>query len=339
MRQSNVAPKVSAYAYMHREFSYSDMPLAPLGCAVQLYKTPHRRRTWAEHSVDGFYVGTSDEHYRSHNIWVTKTKAMQVSETVFFKHKYTTQPTLTLKDVIIKALQDLKHALNGTKNHKGDKSLETLVKMDELLNVKVREKIKDKVVKFADNNLRIMKYSQDPRVPLGRIKKKVRTPKRNLTVPPSGPAAPSALRTTQRRQSNEGITATEVAAAPRVVMENVQATPRVAPSQARFATAIIDPPSSNIRSKTKVTSNPAINTRAKSRISNEQLIAYNHKRIGTKEVLKLVLPMAAREPRVKPWYDFHLPMRRYFVSLPFSMCICLASFMAASLASDPPERK
>ena len=65
---------------------------------------------------------------------------------MFFKHKYITQPTLTPKDVIIKALQDLKHALNRTKNHKGDESLETLVKMDKLLNVKSKEKPKEKVV-------------------------------------------------------------------------------------------------------------------------------------------------------------------------------------------------
>ena len=62
MRQSNVAPKVSAYAYMHGEFSYNDMPLAPLGCTVQLYETPHWRRTWAKHSVDGYYIGILDEH-------------------------------------------------------------------------------------------------------------------------------------------------------------------------------------------------------------------------------------------------------------------------------------
>ena len=159
---------------MHGEFSCNDMSLAPLGCTVQLYETPHRRRTWTEHSVDGYYIGTSDEHYRSHKIWVTKTKAVRVSETVFFKHKYITQPTLTPKNDIIKALQDLKHALDGTKNHKGDKSLETLVKMDELLNVKSKEKPKEKVVQFEDGNPRIMKYSQDPRVPLGRIKTKTK---------------------------------------------------------------------------------------------------------------------------------------------------------------------
>ena len=43
MRQSNVAPKVSVYAYMHGEFNYNNMPLPTLGRAVQLYETPHQR--------------------------------------------------------------------------------------------------------------------------------------------------------------------------------------------------------------------------------------------------------------------------------------------------------
>jgi len=140
---------------------------------VQYNYTKHlTKETWAEHSVDGYYIGTLDEHYQSHNIWVTKTKALQVSETVLFKHKYIIQPILTPKDVIIKALHDLKHALNGMKNHKGDKNLEALVKMDKLLNTKSKEKAKAKLVQFADGNPGIMKYSQDPRVPLGRIKRK-----------------------------------------------------------------------------------------------------------------------------------------------------------------------
>ena len=83
VRQANIAPKVSAYAYIHREFNYNEMPLVPLGCTVQLYESPHQKRTWAEHSVDDYYMGTSDEHYRSHKIWVMKTKAERISETVF----------------------------------------------------------------------------------------------------------------------------------------------------------------------------------------------------------------------------------------------------------------
>jgi hypothetical protein len=34
LRQSNVAPTVSAYQYVHGNFEYNKMPLAPMGCAV-----------------------------------------------------------------------------------------------------------------------------------------------------------------------------------------------------------------------------------------------------------------------------------------------------------------
>ena len=110
------------------------MPLAPLGCAFQLYFKPYRLKLWVEHSTNGCYLGTFDEHYRCHNIWVVETKAERVTDAVFFKHKYINQPTLNPEDVIVKALQYLKHAIKGTKNHKGNKKLEALVIMEELFN-------------------------------------------------------------------------------------------------------------------------------------------------------------------------------------------------------------
>ncbi len=39
LRQSNVAPTVSAYQYVHGNFDYNKMPLASLGCAVQLFES------------------------------------------------------------------------------------------------------------------------------------------------------------------------------------------------------------------------------------------------------------------------------------------------------------
>jgi hypothetical protein len=38
LRQSNMAPTVSAYQCVHGAFDYNKMPLAPMGCAVQLHK-------------------------------------------------------------------------------------------------------------------------------------------------------------------------------------------------------------------------------------------------------------------------------------------------------------
>ncbi len=69
----------------------------------------------ADNSIDGWYLQTSPEHYQSYVIYVKQTKIKRVSDTVYFKTKYITQPTLTPADVIIKALNDLTQALKGKK--------------------------------------------------------------------------------------------------------------------------------------------------------------------------------------------------------------------------------
>ena len=103
----------------HRETLNNKMPLAPLGCAVQLFENRDKRGTWAEHATDGWYIGTSPEHYRCHKIYVKTTRSERISDTVFFKHRYITQPTLTPNDTLVKAIDDLTHAIRGQKNHKG----------------------------------------------------------------------------------------------------------------------------------------------------------------------------------------------------------------------------
>ncbi len=63
LRQSNVAPKISAYAHFHGQHDYMRKPFAPLGCAVQAHVKPDARRTWDAHSEAGFNIGTSTEHH------------------------------------------------------------------------------------------------------------------------------------------------------------------------------------------------------------------------------------------------------------------------------------
>jgi hypothetical protein len=84
LRQSNVAPNISAWAYHHGNFDYNRMPIAPMGCEVQFHIKPTRRKTFGEHSGDGFYLRTSTEHYRTHVIFVKKTRAQRLADTVFF---------------------------------------------------------------------------------------------------------------------------------------------------------------------------------------------------------------------------------------------------------------
>ncbi len=90
LRKSRVNPNISAYKYVNRKFDYNKMPLAPMGCAVQVHVSPNRRLTWAEHALDGWYLRTSEEHYRCHVVFVKKTRAERISDTVFFQHRYIT---------------------------------------------------------------------------------------------------------------------------------------------------------------------------------------------------------------------------------------------------------
>ena len=132
LRQSNSTPNVSAYAHLFGQFDYNRMPLAPMGCAVQVHEQSSKRRTWDAHSVDGYYLLTSPEHYRSHVVYVKGTKAVRVCETVFFKHKYITNPTLSHADMVVKAAQDLSLALQKKSNNKGDERLRSLKELSDI---------------------------------------------------------------------------------------------------------------------------------------------------------------------------------------------------------------
>ncbi len=110
------------------------MPLAPMGCAVQIHEQSERRGSWAMNSVDGWYLRTSDEHYRCHEIYVKHTRSTRISDTVHFKRKHITAPTLTPEDTIVKATSDLTAALRERQNTKGAMEHEALQKLDELIN-------------------------------------------------------------------------------------------------------------------------------------------------------------------------------------------------------------
>ncbi|KAL7475660.1 hypothetical protein ACHAW6_001574 [Cyclotella cf. meneghiniana] len=130
---ANVAPKISAYTYCHGPFDYDRMPLAPIRCVLQFHVKTGHRRTWGEHSTDGRYIGASPEHYRTHHIFVKATRSHCLSDTVFFKHKFITQPMVTPADAIVKAFHDLMATLKGTTNLKGQQNLDAITKLQSTL--------------------------------------------------------------------------------------------------------------------------------------------------------------------------------------------------------------
>ena len=71
------------------------------------------RGAWDPHSVAGWNIGTSIENHRMFNLFEKSTGAERVSDTVFLKHKYPTQPLVSPEDTIVVAAQQLTSALKG----------------------------------------------------------------------------------------------------------------------------------------------------------------------------------------------------------------------------------
>ena len=113
LRFSNVAPNVCAWTVLRGTHDFNRHPLAPLGIEMHMLEPADKRKSWGVKSKKGHYLGTSLEHYRYFFGWFADTGANQGSESVVFKHKYITTPTVTPSDAIVQAARQLAAALKG----------------------------------------------------------------------------------------------------------------------------------------------------------------------------------------------------------------------------------
>jgi hypothetical protein len=61
-----------------------------------------------------------------HIVCVKATRAKRLVDTVFFKHKYITQPTVTPADAIVNAYHKVAQAIQGIQHTKSDAHIEAL---------------------------------------------------------------------------------------------------------------------------------------------------------------------------------------------------------------------
>ena len=184
LRQSNVAPNISAYAYHHGSFDYNRMPIAPMGCAVQFHIKPNRRTTFGEHSGDGFYLRTSAEHYRTHVIFCKKTRSKRLADTVFFKHKHITQPTVTPADAIVNAFTKLRNAILGIQRSRDDAHFDALQRLESTLQPPNKEK--EVTIPRVDKEKEIAVTQPIPRVRINEIPTTINdTPPRLIVASPA----------------------------------------------------------------------------------------------------------------------------------------------------------
>jgi hypothetical protein len=85
--------------------------MAPPGTRIIAHDTPNRRRTWAPHGQDGWYIGPDLEHYRCYTLYITKPRGDITVETVdFFPEKFILSFP-SPRDLATQAAMDLTHAL------------------------------------------------------------------------------------------------------------------------------------------------------------------------------------------------------------------------------------
>ena len=141
LRQSNATPTVSAHAHLSGPFDYNKMPLAPMGCGAQVHKKTDKRGTWTYHSVDGWYLFTSQEHYRTQVCHVKATKNERLTNMLQLSHKNITNPTNTHTDKVMNAISACAEALRGVAGRKTPEEFQDLQEVVEITGRTVLKKV------------------------------------------------------------------------------------------------------------------------------------------------------------------------------------------------------
>ena len=79
MRASRIDPTKLVYKILNRPYNWNQYPLAPLGCKAVIYEDSDTQGSWALRSVDGWYIGPSQDHYRCDLYYIPKTRAYHIS--------------------------------------------------------------------------------------------------------------------------------------------------------------------------------------------------------------------------------------------------------------------
>ena len=122
LKATNIRPWVSGQTYLHGQHDYNRMPLAPLGCHTMTHNKRKTRTSWGPSASEGFYVGTSTEHYHCFKIWTKDTRSIHISDTVHFHYKFITAPSTMQENKVTTAAKNLTNALLTT----------TLVQLNEM---------------------------------------------------------------------------------------------------------------------------------------------------------------------------------------------------------------
>ena len=107
LRSARSNPKLSSYAYLFGNFDFNKTPLAPPGTRIVIHNRPSSRPSWGYHGDDGYYIGPAMDHYRCVKCFVSKTRAIRISDTVAFFPTTVPIPSTSTDDHLRAAASDI----------------------------------------------------------------------------------------------------------------------------------------------------------------------------------------------------------------------------------------
>ena len=129
LQQSNATANLSEYAHLSGPFDYNKIPLAPMGYEAQVHEKTDNRSTWTYYSVDGWYLATSPEKYRTHLCHIKTTNSERFTDTALFSHQKITKPAITHADKIMANIADCNKAIKNMGCNDGADGLKQLMKL------------------------------------------------------------------------------------------------------------------------------------------------------------------------------------------------------------------
>ena len=107
LRPSRVNPKLSAYAYLFGHYDFNRTPLAPAGTKVMVHEKSHKRASWANHGIQGWYIRPSLDHYRCVKCYLPSTGGVRDADTVQFFPKQVPFPKISTEDMLLQSATDI----------------------------------------------------------------------------------------------------------------------------------------------------------------------------------------------------------------------------------------
>jgi len=140
LRSARSNPKLSAYAYLFRNFNFQATPLAPPCTRVVAYKTKNTRTIWASHGEDGGYVGPALKQYHCASVYFPKTRTVRHVDTARYLPDVVPVTLATLEDHLRQASINIIAILTNPPSkvapelESGDKVQNKILKLATILN-------------------------------------------------------------------------------------------------------------------------------------------------------------------------------------------------------------